>query len=189
MPSFRSVTLISSLTRHSSRKTRLKFRGACTPLCRNNLLNILLRVSFNYSVNIPCTSQNNFLFNSQTRSAYHVPRKELGNINLQLPNVSLQCCVSIGKSSRSISHDATICELTRRKISMGNCKSFFFRPSKYQPRLNKALLSLKYPGCYNSPLKKRGGNWSRDASRNCFWDGCLGRADQLLASFFFCCCY
>ena len=92
--------------------------------------------------------------------------------------------MSIGKSSRSISHEATICELTRRKISMGNCKCGFFLPSKYQPRLNKALVSLKYPGCYNSPLKKREGNWSQNASRNCFWDGCWGRADQLLASFF-----
>lgn len=75
MPSFRSVTLISSLTRHSSRKTMLNVRGACTPLCLNNLLNILLRISISYSVNMPCTSQNDLLFNSQARNAYHVRGK------------------------------------------------------------------------------------------------------------------
>ena len=75
MPSFRSVTLICSLTRHSSRKTMLNVRGACTPLCLNNLLNILLRISISYSVNMPCTSQNDLLFNSQARNAYHVRGK------------------------------------------------------------------------------------------------------------------
>ena len=31
------------------------------------------------------------------------------------------------------------------------------------------------------PLKKRQGNWGRNASRNCFWDCYWGRAGQLLA--------
>ena len=36
----------------------------------------------------------------------------------------------------------------------------------------------------HSLLKKREGDWSRNVSRNCFWDGYLGRAGQLLANFY-----
>ena len=34
------------------------------------------------------------------------------------------------------------------------------------------------------PLLKQEGNWSRNASRNCFWDCYCGRAGQLLANCF-----
>ena len=36
--------------------------------------------------------------------------------------------------------------------------------------------------------QEREGNWSRNASLNCFWDGHVGRASQLLSNLFPCLC-
>jgi len=57
------------------------------------------------------------------------------------------------------------------------------------------LQIVHYPSCLlisikeallrgHSPLLKRAGNWSRNASRNCLWDRYWGRGGQLLANCF-----
>ena len=47
----------------------------------------------------------------------------------------------------------------------------------------KRRMTFQTRGC--PPLEKRERNWSRNASRNCFWDFHWARAGQLLAIFLF----
>ena len=65
--------------------------------------------------------------------------------------------------------------------------------SKHDSEMKPTSLNLVIPFRTNSwtgfPISyfrndKKKKNWSRNVSRNCFWDRYWGRASQLLASFF-----
>ena len=54
--------------------------------------------------------------------------------------------------------------------------TFFRRETRIDTRLHWGTQRILGNHLGNSPLYKRKGNWSRNASRNCFWDGYWGRA-------------